>query len=257
MEVPPAGLTASLVQYRRDQPRRYVEVKLDNKTGSALDITLLGVTLPGYERPRDVNRSTHLETDRRVDLPVALADPICERPPHGTASASLRVEAAGQDAIHTTVDVDDDGLLDRLQRFDCAVRRAETAFDLELSPSWQQLGAGPDLTMRGQASATLRDTAATVEIIGINGGVLFVADAQRTDPPLPLRLDRQRPSQTLDFELLPARCDGHAVAESKRLTAVFFAVSIDDAEPVTLRRVPDDAGYQTLAAALRERCGLD
>ena len=34
----PDGLSASLVQYRRDQPRRFVEVKLANAGAAALDV---------------------------------------------------------------------------------------------------------------------------------------------------------------------------------------------------------------------------
>lgn len=250
---PPAGLSASLVQYRRDQPRRYVEVKLDNATDDALDVTLVGVTLPGFARVPDVNRTTHLEADRRVDLPVPLPEAVCDGPPDSAASARLQVTGGGA-AVHTSVAVDDDGLLERLRTFDCAVRHADEAVDLQLAPAWRPQGSGADLTVAGQATATLR-TDEPVEISDLSGGILFVAQNDQTRPPLPIRLDGGHRSTTIDFVLLPARCDGHAIAEARRLTTVVFTVSVDGSDPVPVRRAPDEAGYDTLVTALRERCG--
>lgn len=252
---PPNGLTASLVQYRRDQPRRYVEVKFANAGAEPLDVTMLDVTLPGFGPSGDIRRTTHLEADRRVDLPVALGDPRCDGPPTGAASVLVDVRRGGGPAVRATVPVDDDGLLARLRTFECAVRRAEAAADIALSPDWQRRGAGDDLVVRGRAVASLRDQAAEVEIHEVAGGILFIAPPEAVNPTPPVALDRGRNRAMIEFDLIPARCDGHAIAEARRLTTVTFLVSVDDTEPVPLRIAPDDAGFETLATALRDRCG--
>lgn len=252
---PPDGLTASLVQYRRDQPRRYVEVKFANTSPGPLEVTMLDVTLPGYRPSGDTRRTTHLEAGRRVDLPVPLGDPRCDRAPAGTASVVVAVRDGDGPGVRATVPVDDDGLLDRLHTFECAVRRAEQTVDITLSPDWRPRGTGDDLVVGGAAVASLRDPDAQARITEVTGGILFVAPPEAVAPEPPVLVDADRGEVRLAFDLIPARCDGHAIAEARRLTTVTFLVAVDDAEPVPLRVTPEEAGFETLVAALRDRCG--
>lgn len=251
---PPNGLTASLVQYRRDQPRRYVEVKFANASAGPLDIAMLDVTLPGFGPSGDTRRTTHLEADRRVDLPVPLGDPRCDEPPADAASVLVEVRDGPGRAVRATVPVDDDGLLTRLHTFECAVRRVEAAVDITLARGWQRRGAGDDLVVRGRAVTSLRDPASVVEISGVAGNILFVAPPEALAPEPPVALDRDRERATIAFDLIPARCDGHAIAEARRLTTVTFLVAVDGSTPVPLRVAPDEPGFETLVAALRDRC---
>ncbi|MBW3604413.1 MAG: hypothetical protein KY460_05765 [Actinobacteria bacterium] len=253
---PPAGLSASLVQYRRDQPRRFVEVKLDNRTDTTLDVTLLGVTLPGFESPQDIRRTTRLEPDRRVDLPVALGNVVCARDPVGTASATVDVARDSGTSVRTTLPVDDGGLLDRLRDFECAIAQAVEVVEIELSPTWRQRGSGAELTVEGKATIRSRSPAVPVEVTAVNGNLLFAVEPETIDPRPPVTVDAQRPEARVTFAAIPARCDGHAIAEARRLTTFAFLVAVDGAQPVPLRRAPAEDGYQTLISALRERCGI-
>lgn len=250
----PDGLSASLVQYRRDQARRFVEVKVANAGPDALDVTLVGVTLPGFTDTGRVDRSTTVAAGRRVDLPVPLGEPVCDEPPDGGAVAQFDVTVGTGRIVRTTVPVDDDGLLVRLHGFDCALRRADEVTDITLAPTWEQRGAGRDLTVAGEAAVILTDPSATVEITDVAGNLLFVAVPDTITPPPPVRLDGTATTATIRFELLPSRCDGHAIAEAKRLTTVAFMVSVDGAQSVPIRKPPDDAGFDTLVRALNERC---
>ena len=251
---PPDGLSASLVQYRRDQPSRFVEVKLANAGAAALDVTLLDVTLPGFTDTGPIDRTTTVEADRQVDLPVPLGEPVCDEPPEGGAVARLEVASGVRGTVRTMVPIDDGRLLARLHGFDCAVQRADEVTDITLTPAWEQRGEGRDLTVAGVAAAVLTDPSATVEITDVAGNLLFVAIPESVTPSLPVRLDDTATTATIGFELLPARCDGHAIAEAKRLTTVAFMVSVDGAESVPIRQPPDDAGFDTLVQALNERC---
>lgn len=253
-QAPPDGLTASLVQYRRDQPRRYVAVKFDNRSGRPLDVTLLTVTLPGFASSGDVRRTTDLEDGRRVDLPVPLGDVRCDREPEGTPVAQVRVGSNGTSPIRATVPIDDDGLLDRLRGSECAIAQADATVDLSLSSEWERHGSGADLTLGGQAAARLTDDRRSVDVSSIGGGVLYAVPAAQVTPALPVRLDASNPRVTIRFELVPARCAGHAIAEARRLSKLIFVTSVDGAEAVPLREAPDDAGLETLVSALRERC---
>lgn len=254
---PPSGLSTSLVQYRRDQPRRFVEVKLDNSTDATLDVTLLGVTLPGFSPSTDVRRTSKLKAGRRVDLPVALGAVICDRAPDGTASATVEVASDNGATVRTVLPIDDDGLLDRLRGFECAVQRANTAITIELAPTWQRQGSGSALTVRGEATIAARSSDVTAEIAAVDGGILFVVKPDAVTPSPPITVDGGEPQATVTFDMIPARCDGHAIAEARRLTTVTFLVAVGDDEPVPLRRAPDEAGYQTLVTVLRERCDAE
>lgn len=251
---PPDGLSASLVQYRRDQAPRLVEVKLANAGTSPLDITLQEVTLPGFTGSGAVDHTTDLKADRRVDLPVPLGDPLCDEAPDGTAMAQVEIDDGSGGITRTAVPVDDDGLLTRLHTFDCALRQADDVTDITVEPTWEQRGEGADITVAGEITIALTDPSRTVEIVDIVGNLLFVMIPETVAPPMPVRLDEETPKVRIAYELLPSRCDGHAIAEAKRLTTVAVLMSVDGQETVPIRRPPDDVGFDTLVGALNARC---
>lgn len=256
---PPGDLTATIVQYRRDVPRHVVQLKFSNGGRDAVEITLLDAKLPGYEAAPGGVRTTGLKAGRRVDLPAQLGAPTCDAPVSGTPSATVRVASGDGAATRMTVPVTDDGLLRRLRQHDCDVQRVEAAVDVELSDSWQKTGADADTAVRGSATASLRPGAESVRITDVIAGELLgvtVATADG-DPALPVELDAGHTRADMDLEVIGTRCDGHAIAESRRLMAFSFSVSVQGAPPVVLRRSPDLAGFRTLVDALLERCGLD
>lgn len=256
---PPADLTATVVQYRKDAPQRVVQIKFSNGGGEALEITLLRATLPGYETMPGRIRTNPLKAGRRVDLPTRLGAPTCDRPVSGTPTATLRVVSERGQTTQTTVPIaDDDGLLERLRRYDCDVERVEAAVDLELSDTWQKVGAGRDTAVRGRLTASLRPGTRSMRITDAIGGELLglTVLTPEGDPALPVELEGELARADLDLDVVGSRCDGHAVAESQRLMRFSFWVSVDGEPPVVIRRSPDVAGYRTLVAALLERCGL-
>jgi hypothetical protein len=256
----PDGLTASLLQYRRDVPRRFVEIKFANDSRDDFDIALVEATLPGYETSPRPARSTPLVAGRRVDLPVRLGSALCDSPLSGQGSAAVDVVSNSGSTARVSVPVaDDDGLLERLHEHDCAVQRVEEAVDLQLSDTWERTGSGADAAVRGQVTATLRPGAESAQISDAIAGELLgmkVLDAQGNSA-LPMDLNADQPRVALDLDVIGTRCDGHAVAESRRLMAFEFSVAVAGEDPVPLRRTPDLDGYRTLVAALLERCGIE
>lgn len=251
---PPEELSASLVQYRRDQAEHQVQVKLANAGDEVLAITLVDVTLHGYGPTGAVDRTTTLRGHRRVDLPVPLGSPRCDGAVDGGSHARVAVTDASGRTVRASLPIDDAGLLARLRRFDCAVQRADDVVAITLDPSWTPRGDGDARVVDGRAAVTLRDRAARVEITAVTGNLLFVVEPGAVAPAPPVRLDAARAAATLAFAAVPSRCDGHAIAEARRLTSFGFVMSVDGAEPVTLRRTPDEAGYDVLLRALTARC---
>lgn len=257
--VPPAGLTASVVQYRKDAPRRVVQIKFSNAGREALEITLLGTTLPGYETSPGRIRTNPLVAGGRVDLPTQLGTPTCDRPVSGMPTATLQVVSTSGQATRTTVPVaDDNGLLKRLRQYDCDVQRVEAAVDLELSDTWRTVGSGRDTAVLGHVTLSLRPGTRAVRVTDAIAGELLGVKVltPEGEPALPVELDGDHPRAQLDLDVIGTRCDGHAIGEAQRLIRFSFWVSVDGAPPVVLRRSPDVEGFRTLVAALLERCGI-
>jgi hypothetical protein len=139
---------------------------------------------------------------------------------------------------------DENGLIERVRQRDCAVQRVTTAVDVELSDSWEQTGTGEDAAVLGHVTLALRPGTDSVRITNAIAGELLGMEVRTPDgdPALPFELDAQQARAELDLHVIGTRCDGHAVAEAKRLMAFSFWVS-------------DDDSFQTLVDALLERCG--
>jgi len=255
---PVDGITATVVQYTRDRPERRIQVKLTNTSEHALDVTLLEPRFRGFVAAQPPARTSHLEPDRRVDVPVELGEPSCDAPAGGASEVVVRGVTAGGVSQQRVVPIDDDDrLIERVQALDCDVARVEEAVDLTLADSWERTGSGADAAVTGHVTMALRPGGGSVRVTDLDAGLLLRITSGRpepdgTDPTY--QVDAAQPRTEWDVELVGARCDGHALAESRRLMALTFLVSLDGAEPVRLRRSPDVDGYNTLSAALLERC---
>lgn len=251
------GLTATVVQYTRDRPARVVQVKLANTSDDALDVTLVEPRLHGFATAEPPQRTSHLEPDRRVDVPVALGRPSCDTPAQGRSEVVVRGTTADNVSAQRSVPIDDeDGLLERAHELDCAVERVEAAVDITVADEWQRIGDGADAAVLGHITMTLRASSGSAQVADLDAGLLLrVASGPEPDSTdMTYTVDAEQPRTEWDIELVGARCDGHAVAESRRLMALTFWVSVDGAEPVPLRRSPDVDGYNTMVAALLDRC---
>jgi hypothetical protein len=255
---PVDGITATVVQYTRDRPERRIQVKLTNTSEHALDVTLLEPRFHGFATAQPPARTSHLEPDRRVDVPVELGEPACDAPAGGASEVVVRGVTADGVSQQRMVPIDDeDRLITRVQALDCDVARVEEAVDLTLADTWERTGTGADAAVTGHVTMALRPGGGSVRVTDLDAGLLLRITSGRpepggTDPTY--QVDAAQPRTEWDVELVGARCDGPALAESRRLMALTFLVSLDGAEPVRLRRSPDVDGYNMLSAALLERC---
>jgi hypothetical protein len=103
----------------------------------------------------------------------------------------------------------------------------------------------------------LRPGGGSARVADLDAGILLRVVTGRPNPNATdaiYMVDADQPRAEWDVELVGARCDGHAIAESQRLMALTFWVSVDGGEAAPLRRPPTVEGYNTMVAALLERC---
>ena len=90
-----------------------------------------------------------------------------------------------------------------------------------------------------------------VEVVEVVGTTLFSASAA-----LPVEVVAGQ-SLSLPLVVAPARCDPHAVGESKRGYAFGVRVVVDGGDPVLVTVEPTEAARVQMEDVLLEQCGLD
>jgi hypothetical protein len=256
---PVDGLTATIVQYTRDRPARVVQVKIANTSDETIDVTLVEPRLQGFDAAQPPDQTSHLTPDRRVDFPVAIGEPSCDG--QTEADSEIVVDATTGDGASRRgrVPIDDeDGLIPRVHKLDCDVQRVEETVDITVADTWRQVGEGADAAVVGHVAMELRPDGGSARVADLDAGLLLRVVSGRPGRDgandATYVVDADQPNTGWDVELVGARCDGHAIAESRRLMALTFRVSVDGGEPVPLRRQPTVDGYNTMVAALLERC---
>jgi hypothetical protein len=250
-------LSATVVQYTRDRPQRRVQVKVTNGSDRPIDVEIVDPGFAGYDDAVPPDQVSHLEPGRRVDFPVRLEAPSCDASLAPTSQLTLLVSTtAGTTRQRVPID-DDASLLPGLFALDCAVRTVEEAVEITLGDDWRQVGSGADAAVIGKVSMTLRPGGASATVSGLDAGLLLSVregDPADVDDVSDHIVDPQHPERTWEVELVGTRCDGHAIAESRRLIALTFVTSVPGADEVLIRRSPDVDAYETMISALLERC---
>lgn len=255
------SLTGELTRYRRDEALRRLQVKLEQAAGEApAQVQSLRFSLPGYADGPVSEIDSESRPGAVVDLPVTLGDPRCpeagapttrEAVPAGTAVAVATVltEDGPRDVEITLTDPDEVG--PQTWSRECSALSALAAVPLTLGPTWVRGGAPGALTATGDLEVGPVVAGRAVTVLEVVGTTLFSASAA-----LPLDLasgERVR----LPLTVVPARCDPHAVGESKRGYAFGVRVGVDGGEPVLVTVEPTEPARVQMEDVLLEQCGLD
>jgi hypothetical protein len=230
---PSVALTATLYQTRMDVAARQVEVRLANDTDADLTLRAVRLVSTDFAAPMPyAKEGSILGAGRVVDLPVALADPVCGDQP---TSHTVHLDYLLPDGRTGSVQVpaaDDTGQIEALHADECfQAEVAETAtLAIPDPPLLRELDGIPvaDLTVRVEPTGE----SGILEIGRIGSTTLL----QQVDPRTGERL---RDGYAVDltvagsdatsftFTVVPGRCDAHAVAEDKQGTLFRLDVVLD------------------------------
>lgn len=250
-QAPPPALEVELTQNRRDLGTRTVQVKVGNSADRAVAIEQVGVEVDGFEPTEPSLQDAVLPPGIRVDLPVTLGESRCDGTDEsaGEPVVLLRVRPEGAEAQDVQMPLEASWALDGLFARECARKAIAEAVDLSFGPTWNLEGTA----LRGTVAVERLDSTEPITVTGVRGIVLY--NTRLLDGPFTLDADTDRAD--LPIELTTARCDGHALGESKQSFVMELWVELgDDPERYTTLEA-DDSARERWRELTRVGCGLD
>ena len=197
----------------------------------------------------DRERPVRAGVDR--DLSVALGEPDCASPTSGPASVELDlVDDTGRTSTLVVAPDDPQGHLARIHGEDCAAAAVAAGATLALDDAITTAPVDGRLAATITLGVTPVAGGPTVVITQVDGTVLLAPVGGATSWPVDAGQTR------IPLQVVPSRCDAHAVAEDKRGT--FFGVH------ATVDGVPQPVFYVASSDELRgalhefvgESCGM-
>lgn len=249
------GLTATLVAHRDDVLRRIVSVQL--RAAVPVEVLQVRLVTPAF---RAAAPGTAVPGTRASLLP---GSPVDLRVPYGPADCTDRTDRAatavvqvalggGQSEVRLPV-ASAPEVLGRLQRAECAELDARRQVELSLDGfAGQQTPPGQEVITGTLRVRRLAGTTA-VRITEISRSTLLAPAAGPAGGPV-LVLEPAAQQAQVPVEVRPARCDSHALAESKRSTVFRVFVALGDDPPVLVLVEPPDADRAALVAHVTAVC---
>ncbi|MBC3192782.1 hypothetical protein H7X46_17085 [Pseudonocardia sp. C8] len=235
---PETGLTGAVMQYRSDIAARVLTVRL--RAGNPVTVERVQLRPAGFVPSPPVTPGTALGAGTTADIRIPLEAPDCA----ATAGESTAVVTAGG-AESVLVLADAHGAVGALQRAECAERAVRDRAGVTFGPVWTRDGD----RLRGTVRLHRRAGTGPVAVTELGGTTIFgIRPAGgRT---LPLTLGGA--DVVLPVEVVAARCDPHALAESKRATAFTVVAAVPASPPARLTVTPDDR--EPLLTFAADRC---
>ncbi|MGD9703049.1 MAG: hypothetical protein AB7Q42_15280 [Acidimicrobiia bacterium] len=256
------GLTATLLQYREDEVRHELSIKVRNSGTEPVRIMDLRLLWDGLEPVDRVGQDHLLGVGQALDLRVPFGDGRCANdysldPPSTTSAtgdATIELADGSTEAVQIPID-DVEDQLGRLYRTDCRRQFVASVVSLELTGPWERVDPGGEATLRGALAVERRARDRTITILDVDGSVLLnVRPTEPIDEPL-LVLGPDDDAGTVPIDVTPARCDAHALGESKKTYVFQLQVDLGDG-PEGVVISPDTATESVMYQVILDGCGL-
>lgn len=224
---PTIPATAQATVNRTDQAIGGVfQVRLTN-TG-ADDFTVLAVRLesPGFETLAYTPRDTFFSPGETTDLPTPYGAVRCDPGDAADpARAAVRFRLASGETGETRIPLESPhGELPKLHAGECDKAFIEESVEIAIAEPIEEAGSGPTATASAVVTIDRVATDETVVVSDIRGSVMYRVMAQR----LPVTLEQGTDRAALPIEIVPARCDGHALGETKQPYVYPIRIAIGD-----------------------------
>lgn len=244
-----AALRAEVRQSRTDRAARVVQVAVHNDGTTDLEVVEVRLVSPTVEGVAVSEDGRRAPAGTRRDVSVALGEPVCDAGPGAGATsdaggATVRIEVVDGTGRRGTLDVtpeDPNGHLARIHGEDCAAVAVARGAALALGPGLATRQE-PDGRWVGTLTLTLTPRAGGPEVAVDAVERTVLLDPATGGSQWPAALSTATGGAgTVGLDVVPARCDPHAVAEDKRGTAFGVHARVDGVAQPVFHVTADDA----------------
>lgn len=244
----PEGLTLTLRAPRLLALDGLIAVRFDNQTGDPVLVSSLAVHTGLFADEPTEEENVLVYDGQRVDIPVALGAAICPAA-DATATVETTIEVGGGSARTGDVAVDPAILLD-LNARECDMRYITDQVDIAFADDYEDRGDSVEASL----VFSRRAGSASVVVDQVRGSVNFVVTPLGPQPahdagPL-ASLAPGDESVTVPVSIVAARCEPHAMFESKRMFQFHVWVGVDDVAPQAVTVIPEGALRDLLQAQI-------
>jgi hypothetical protein len=254
----PVPLAATLTQYRRDQARGVVQVKVANTGTEPVHVEQVRLDAPAFPAAAPTVREVEIRPGRRVDLPITYGAARCgDGPPAGAPAAVARVRVGNGEPAEVRLALPSPNeLLERLAAAECAQRAVRQALVVAFGPSWSPGEGAGGATLRGTIVLRRGESDAPLTLTQLGGSTLFNLTPLHPGAAPLLRLEPGAAGAELPVEVTAPRCEPHALADSKRAYSFPVWVTVGGGQEQHLVLEPDEDGRRHLDELVRTSCGL-
>lgn len=237
-------LAVRLEQSRDNENRHLLQVVLTNDGRTPVEVVRLQLRAPGWTGVAPTARTDVVRPGRRLAFPVTYGTALCGREGPATVVVGSRTDGGLQE-LELRVP-DDDPLLPRLHRRECALRELAAAVDVAFDEAaWRREGD----VVTGRLVLRRLEGSAPVTVDALEGTVVLTL---RPGARLPLTLAAGRAE--VPVTVTASRCDVHALLESKRSYDVPYVATLGAGEPLSVTVRPGARGLALLERLLADVC---
>jgi hypothetical protein len=218
----PVPLTAQVVQLRRDEAAKRVEVALTATDRATVQLDRLRLRAGGFTGAGWVRLDYPLSPNGPTDFITGYGETRCpsgKAPRLGPVRVDVQWHTDADPTRRTGVLVPSASrpLMSRILRGDCRAKRLTSQVRLGFGSGWRTVGAGADIALHTTLEATLSPGSPPRDLTQVSGSVLYGLAPGGAAPPTPLAaLDPAHPHASVPVVLTQARCTGHAKGETKQ-----------------------------------------
>ena len=243
--VPPVdGIAAEAVELRTDAAvGGQVQVRVTDTGGEPFTVTSVAIDSPGFAPLPDRPVDAAFAPGRVIDLPAPYGDAVCDSAAEPAAARLTVVRPDGRtEVLRVPLAAAD---LTRIHAETCAAQAALAVAGVAVT----------GLVLDGDAvTGTLALTRGgederAVTLTRLDGNVLYDVEAD-----LPVTLGEGEESTEVGVEFTTARCDPHALAETKQPYLFVLGVQVDGEDEVTVDLPLDQAHRDALFALTQTAC---
>ncbi len=255
----PDDVTVSVFQTRFDYGIRQLELKVSNGTDAPITITRAALESNRFANDAVWDRPQVIPPGAARDLKVLLAPPVCDGAASTDVVALDFTLASGESGSARVVPTDETSRLDAISAEDClSVSVAQhAAIEPPSVVEWMP-GAQAPATLNFTVEPTSATGSLTIHFV--KGTVLLSLVDPSGDPvyqeDLELEFDASTEASVIPLQVIPNRCDPHAIAEDKRGTFFAFEVSTTDGTAGRLFVAVSDDVRAVLYDFYADYCGL-